>query len=200
MVHVKICGTTHSEDALFCDRLKVDFLGFIFHPDSPRFVEYDVAAKMIQALRFSRPVGVFVHHDTDEITQVAQDLGLWGVQVYQDHVFECPEFKVIRAHRMRGVQDVSELHSLRESPTNDYVLVDAYHDKHYGGTGQSFDWQCLPEDLSDVFLAGGIRLDHIEQVKALNPFAIDLVSGVERIPGRKDFEKLTALMEKLYDK
>ena len=181
---------------MFCDRLKVDFLGFIFHPESPRFVDYDAAKKMIQALKHAKPVGVFVHQSVEEITRVARDLGLWAVQVYQDHLFEQPDFKVIRAHRMRGQPDVAQLQHLRQSSVNDYVLVDAYHDQHYGGTGQSFDWSCLPADLSDIFLAGGINLDNIDSVMRLNPFAIDLVSGVERIPGRKDFAKLTVLMDK----
>ncbi len=193
MPRVKICGTTHLEDAVFCDQLKVDYLGFIFHPDSPRYVDYAAAGRMIQSLHYAKAVGVFVHQSAAEITQIAEDLGLWGVQVYQDHLFEQPAFKVIRAQRVRGAEDFP----LPLSQA-DYLLLDAYHDQHYGGTGQAFDWSCLPDDLSKVFLAGGINLQNLAQVKALQPFAIDLVSGVERVPGRKDFAKLSALMENLH--
>ncbi len=194
---VKICGTTHLEDALFCEALQVDFLGFIFHPDSPRYLEYSTAKSIISSLNYAKPIGVFVDHTPDEIARVAQDLKLWGVQIYHDYDLTGFPFEVIRAHRFRGPADTLILRDLLASPLYDYVLVDAYHERHVGGTGQGFDWSLLPADLSRIFLAGGIGLHNIDAVKSLQPFAIDLVSGVERIPGRKDFTKLQALMEKL---
>ncbi len=190
-MRVKICGTTHLDDALFCDELKVDFLGFIFHPDSPRFVDYSAAREIINVLKYAKAIGVFVHHSRDEIMDIAAQLNLWGVQIYQDHHFESPDFKIIRAHRVSGVEDWGALQSV----ASDYVLLDAYHEKQFGGTGQPFDWGDLPQDLSRVFLAGGINLSNMHEAKSLNPFAIDLVSGVERTPGRKDFAKLEALMK-----
>ncbi len=197
MPRLKICGTTHPDDARFCDQLQVDFLGFIFHPESPRFVRYAAAEKMIQSLQHAKAVGVFVHQPAEEIVQIARDLNLWGVQIYQDMVFEASEFKVIRVQRMRGAQDLPQLARLQQSRAQDYILVDAYHEQQYGGTGQRFDWDILPADLSNIFLAGGITIADIDRLKALQPFAIDLVSGVESSPGRKDFAKLEALVARL---
>jgi phosphoribosylanthranilate isomerase len=191
--YLKVCGTTQIDDALFCDQLRVDFLGFIFHPDSPRFIDYKAAAKIIKILEYAKPVGVFVNQSAAEIERISSDLNLWGAQIYQDHVFEKVQFKVIRAHRVRGAEPIPPLNG----ESGDYILLDAYHDAHYGGTGQSFDWRSLPQDLAKVFLAGGINISNVDQVKALQPFAIDLVSGVESSPGRKDFAKLEALVQRL---
>ncbi len=198
MPHLKICGTTNLEDALFCDQLKVDFLGFIFHPDSPRYIDYAGAKKIIKALHYAKPVGVFVTQSTAEICAQAEALNLTAVQIYQDHIFERPSFQIIRVCRIRGAEDLPELKRLLQSSQYDYILVDAYHDQHYGGTGQSFDWSALPQDLSRVFLAGGVNISNIKQVLALNPYAIDLVSGVEVAPGRKSFAKLEALIQHLH--
>ena len=182
---LKICGTTNLEDALFCDELGVDYLGFIFYPPSKRYITPEAAKPIIQQLTHSKAIGLFVEQSTAEILTIAKDLNLWGVQVYQDHIF--PKGAEIQVIRAIAIDD--------PLPQNyDYLLIDSHR---LGGTGQSFDWSRLPLDLSRVFLAGGINTGNIKAALEHNPFAIDLVSGVETQSGKKDFAKITTIMESL---
>lgn len=181
MSKLKICGTTNLEDALFCDQLSVDFLGFIFYQGSKRYITPEAAKPIIQQLKHSKPIGLFVDQNTEEILSITKDLGLWGIQIYQDHVIPVEAgIKVIRAI---SIDDPIENHY-------DYTLIDSHR---LGGTGKSFDWSLLPQNLSRVFLAGGINANNIKQALAYKPFAIDLVSGVEAYPGKKDFSKIKLL-------
>ncbi len=189
MSHLKICGTTHLEDALFCDQLGVDFLGFIFYKGSKRYITPALARPIIEKLQYSKAVGVFVDETKDQITKIAQDLKLWGVQIYQDFDFAGVPFKVIRALNVKE--------SVVLPQGGDFILLDRYDPQQLGGTGKSFDWRVLPQDLSRVFLAGGINVDNIEQALAKQPFAIDLVSGVEAYPGKKDFAKLIEINKRM---
>ncbi len=189
---LKLCGMTNARDVLFCDRLRVDFQGFIFYPPSPRSVTREVAKPIIEGLQYSRAVGVFVGTPIAEIIEIAEDLKLWGVQVYEDHDFGSVPFQVIRALSVKKT-DGRVLPSHHERA--DFLLLDTHDPNQRGGTGKQFDWERLPQNLSRVFLAGGIHAGNIEEALAYLPFAIDLVSGVETAPGKKDLKKIEEIYE-----
>lgn len=190
---LKICGTTSLRDAEFCDQLKVDFLGFIFYPPSKRYITPEAAKPIIHTLQHAKAVGVFVKTPASEVTQIAKNLGLWGVQVYEDQEFESPSFTVIRSFRISTAADIAPFLASQKRHPQDYFLLDSDHATQAGGTGESFDWNVLPQDLSHVFLAGGIGLPNLEAALQKHPFAIDLVSSVEASPGIKDPAKMAAI-------
>lgn len=192
MSRLKICGMTNLQDVVFCDQPRVDFQGFIFYPGSKRYIKPLEAKPLIAKLQHSKAVGVFVGESTKNIIEIATDLNLWGVQVYEAHDFGAQPFKVIRALQ---VEKAVHLPPNSESdPESDYVLLDTPHPNLKGGTGKAFDWTLLPQDLSRVFLAGGINCHTIEAALAYAPFAVDLVSGVEAFPGKKDWAKVTEMI------
>jgi len=194
MSRLKICGTTNLEDALFCDNLKVDFLGFIFHPKSKRFISPKAAKPILNALKHSKAIGLFVDEPSETVINTAKDLGLWGVQIYEDMIIP-PQ---------QGIQSIRAYHvdegfgTISTSAPFDYTLLDTPNPNQLGGTGQSFDWRLLPKDLSQTFLAGGINIGNIHEALSYKPFAIDLVSGVEAAPGKKDFTKVKKIVEAVY--
>lgn len=191
MTKLKICGTTNLEDALFCDSLRVDYLGFIFHKQSPRYIDPIGAKLIIERLKRSKAVGVFVEEPLEKILKTAKDLGLWGIQIYED--FEIPAdsgLQVIRALRVKDSMDIAVAESLLAKHPQDFVLLDTYSKEKLGGTGEAFDWKLLPKDLSRVFLAGGIHAGNVLDAALKGPYAVDMVTGVEASKGKKDFEKI----------
>lgn len=190
MSQLKICGTTNLEDALYCDQIGVDYLGFIFYSQSKRYITPADAKPIIAKLKHSKPIGLFVDEPTEEIIILAKALNLWGVQLYRNHIIpKDVGFKVIQA--------IPAKDPITLPKNSDYVLLDTHDLKQLGGTGKSFDWRLLPKDLSRVFLAGGINASNVKEALKYKPFAIDLVSGVEAYPGKKDLAKIKELMERL---
>lgn len=196
-MQVKICGITHLEDALLAEALGADFLGFVFEPSSARAIDYAKAKAIIAHLTKAKAVGVFVNQNHDEIDAIARDLNLAAVQLYEDYIFLKTPYQVIRALRIQGQKDFEKLPSLLN--LYDYVLLDTYHPEQLGGSGQCFDWSLLPKDLQRCFLSGGIKPDNVRLALSYQPFAIDLASGVERQPGKKDQQKLMQLFKEIFD-
>jgi indole-3-glycerol phosphate synthase/phosphoribosylanthranilate isomerase len=195
---VKICGITNLEDALLCERLGADYLGFIFEESSKRCIDYAKARSIIARLTTAKAVGVFVKQEAQEIHEVAEDLKLAAVQVYQDFDLSPVPFEVIRVLRVKEAQDFLKIQILRDKYSRDFILLDTYHEQQLGGTGQCFDWRLLPKDLSRCFLSGGIRPENVIAASAYQPFGLDLASGVEVSPGKKDAHKVKKLFEELH--
>jgi phosphoribosylanthranilate isomerase len=191
-VKVKICGVCRVADAEAAVRLGADFLGLNFHPASPRRVTDEQAVAIAAAVPGTALVGVFVDAPRARVEDVAAHVGLAALQFHGD---EDPAYcrdwpwRVIKAIRARpGVDLAAEAGRYAV----DHVLVDSFVAGRPGGTGVALD-PALTARLSPerLFVAGGLRPDTVaDVVRALRPFAVDVASGVEEAPGRKDHGKL----------
>jgi phosphoribosylanthranilate isomerase len=199
MVRVKICGITNQEDALMVVEAGADALGFVFFDKSPRCIEPGKAADIIRALPpFVVSVGLFVNADIDFVNATADRCGLDIVQLHGD---ETPDFcsmvdrRVVKVFRIRDAQSLG--------PMKDYsvagYLLDAYSPKVYGGTGLTFNWEIAgkAKKFGPVILAGGLTPDNVRQaVETVAPYAVDVSSGVETAPGRKDSDRVKEFIKK----
>lgn len=203
-VRVKVCGITSYEDAAMAVDYGAAALGFNFHPSSPRFIERAAAGKIIRRLPpFVTTVGVFVNvADPDEVGETALNA---GVQVIQLHGDESAEYcrrlgawSLIKAVHITRDWDPA---SIRDFPVR-AILFDSKDDGLFGGTGRAFDWQLL-RNLSltmPVILAGGLNPSNVaEAVRSVRPYALDVCSGVERTPGKKDPIKMRAFMNEVFN-
>lgn len=200
MIKVKICGITNREDALAACEYGADALGFVFYKKSPRFIEPEKAKEIIKAIPpFVTTVGVFVDEDANTINKIVKRIGLYTVQLHGNESSEfCGKIisKVIKAVRVRG-QDVSDfgLSSYRVSA----YLMDTYREDMPGGTGETFDWEVAKEakKFGRIILAGGLTPHNVaEAVKTVMPYAVDVSSGVEQRPGKKDLKKVKEFIER----
>ncbi len=189
MVRVKICGITNREDALMAVEAGADALGFVFFQGSSRHVTADQAAAIIGHLPpFVQTVGLFVNEELATVNATADRCGLDLVQLHGD---EAPDFaaavtrRVIKAFR---VKDATVLDHLAEFPRAT-CLLDAWSPTAYGGTGTAFNWDIAAAAARQcpIILAGGLTTDNVAQaIRAVSPYAVDVSSGVECSPGRKD--------------
>ncbi len=192
-VRVKICGVTNVEDAEAAAELGAWALGLNHWDGSPRRVEPEAAREIAAAVRRRvELVGVFVNASLDEIARAVEDEHLTMVQLHGDEGLSfCNEVarrtgaKVIKAMRVRSAADVERARAFR----TDFHLFDAYSPAGPGGTGETFDWDLVRERETKVpaILAGGLRPENVaDAIAAARPYAVDVASGVERSPGRKD--------------
>jgi len=201
-MRVKICGITNLEDALLASDLGADALGFNFFPASPRYIDPASAGDIIRQLPpLSVMVGVFVNVGSPgEVMRMARTS---GVQVLQLHGDETPEYcdalrpwPVIKVVRVDGDHLPDDLSRFRVQA----FLMDARDDILFGGTGMTFDWKSAAEvgGSRPVILAGGLNAGNVARaIRTVNPYAIDVCSGVERSPGRKDPGRLKELMDEV---
>jgi len=197
MVSIKICGITNLEDALLAAELGADALGFIFYPPSPRSIEPDAARDIIAKLPpFVSTVGVFVDEDAALIKELAASVGLDWLQL---HGKETPEYcrtlgrRVIKSFRIRDENSLASLAAYRGAVQA--MLLDTYKKGQVGGTGETFDWDLArrARQYGPIILAGGLTPENVAQAIAIaQPQAVDVASGVEAAPGKKDPEKLRA--------
>jgi phosphoribosylanthranilate isomerase len=197
-VAVKICGLTVPEEARACAEIGVWGIGVVFAADSPRRVDAARAAEVLAAVPAGvARVGVFVATPPAEMAAVAERAGLTHLQVHDGDPLAARRasgLPVIEAIRVEGP---ASLRRARASAA-DMVMLDAAVPGRHGGTGRSFDWALLREEpLQRPFvLAGGLRPETVgEAVGRLRPAAVDVSSGVESSPGRKDPELVRAFVE-----
>jgi phosphoribosylanthranilate isomerase len=198
VVKVKICGLTNYKDAAAAMDMGADILGFNFYPESPRFVTPEKAAKIINKLpAFVDIAGVFVNAPFDKIQETIEQCQLDWIQLHGD---ESPQFcqsfvsvsvKTMKALRVKDQTDIERANSF----FTDAILLDAFHPEKYGGTGLTFDWNIIGHIGKRVFLAGGINPDNAAAAIELGVYGIDVCSGVESKPGKKNHKK----MKKLFD-
>jgi phosphoribosylanthranilate isomerase len=201
VTRVKVCGITRPEDAELAVELGAWALGFILWPRSPRLADIDVAARISAAQRRRvELVGVFVNQTLDEIAHAADELHLPHVQLHGD---EGPAFcaeaarrsgaKVIKAVRVASAADFQDL----ERYHTDFHLLDTAARGLRGGTGQTWDWALAARRRRKIpaILSGGLTAGNVAAgIVAVEPFAVDVSSGVEAAPGIKDPEKVAAFM------
>lgn len=197
-VRIKICGITNSADARRAIACGADFLGFNFYPGSPRYVTPEKARRMVKKLPKSvASVGVFVNEPEKKILAIARQVGLNYLQLHGD---ESPAevarlghaVPVIKALRVKKPFRASQLSRYRKASA---LLLDGY-DRHLrGGTGKTFDWKIARRVSSraHIFIAGGLAPENVaEAVHIARPYAVDVSSGVESRPGKKDPARLKA--------
>ena len=198
MTRIKICGITNIQDALLASDLGADALGFVFYPESKRFIEPGKAGEIISSLPpFITTVGVFVNQSRQEIETVRDRTGIGLVQLHGE---ETPDFcsglpfKAIKALRIKERSDISlvELYPLQA------ILFDKYSDSAYGGTGESFTWDWLRgfKTSKSIILSGGLTPENVgEAINTVNPYAVDVSSGVEDFPGKKSAQKMRKFIQ-----
>jgi phosphoribosylanthranilate isomerase len=201
-MRVKICGVTNLDDAAEAVRLGAWAIGLIHFEESPRDCEPDEAARIGAAFRRKcEVVGVFVNSELEEIDRAVENASLTMVQLNgEEGVSFCGEtarrtgVKVIKAVHVASAADVHGAEAFR----TDYHLFDRRGKGLWGGSGESFDWGLLRERRSQVpaILAGGLRPDNVaEAISITHPYAVDVASGVEAEPGRKDHAAMAAFFE-----
>ncbi len=195
---VKICGITSAEDALLAANAGADAIGLVFYKPSPRYVTVQQAQQILSvAAPFVTSVGLFVNATRQEVEQVLQQVPLDLLQFHGD---ETPEFcssfarPYIKALRMRPGVDISQLANSYQQAQG--VLLDAWVPGVPGGTGQSFDWQQIPELASPLILAGGLKAQNAARaITTIKPWALDVSGGVEMDKGKKCPQRIRAFMQ-----
>ncbi len=195
---VKICGITNYLDAKTASEMGADIIGFNFYPDSPRYITPEKALKIITMLpAFIDIAGVFVNSSAEQITKIVKDCTLNWVQLHGDETDDfCKSIsnlniRTMKAIRVKGPEDIRKA---KEYHT-DAILFDAFDSKQYGGTGKTFDWNIVGNIKKRIFLAGGINPKNAEDAVKLGIYGIDICSGIESAPGKKDLK----LMKELFD-
>ncbi len=212
---VKICGITNLEDALVAAEAGADYLGFIFYPPSPRAIEPEAARAIVAQIRQTMPnpplmVGVFVNETAPSIAQILDDYGLDLAQLSGEELpslagdAQSPiygrAYKAIRPATAAEAEVEAEWYAVQSSSVMRHpsLLVDTYHPTLRGGTGVAVEWGIvvyLFEHTPGIMLAGGLRPDNVAAaVRQLRPFAVDVASGVEAFPGKKDHDKVRAFI------
>lgn len=192
-VRIKICGITNREDALHAAACGADALGFVFFAGSPRCVTTERARAISEALPpFVTRVGLFVNETPERIRAIVGECGLDAIQLHGD---EPPEFcqelplRVIKALRIKAAASLDGYEAFKVSA----LLLDAWAGGAYGGTGTAFNWELATgvARLRPVILAGGLTPANVAAaVRQVKPYGVDVSSGVESDPGKKDPEKV----------
>jgi phosphoribosylanthranilate isomerase len=203
MVRVKICGITNAADALAAVDAGANLLGFNFYEKSPRFVTETEAAKTrAQLPKKVEAVGIFVNAPSIEVAALCKSLRLDAAQLHGDESPEAvselaPSVPVIKAFR---VEPDFPLKTLDEYSAAFAFLFDAAHTGQYGGTGRTTDWDAARRAAKDhrIILAGGLKVENVAAaVRIVRPYGIDVASGVESKPGKKDHGRLREFIQEV---
>jgi len=196
---VKICGVTNVADALAAAEAGADMIGLNFYEKSPRCLSLATAAEISRALSpFVLRVGVFVNPDEAQVMEAIAACGLNLLQFHGDEASDfCTQFGLMSVKALR-VRDAESLQKL-ENFNADAFLLDAYSKSGLGGTGETFNWDlavAAQKFGKPIFLAGGLTPENVaDAVKQVRPFAVDVSSGVESAPGKKDAAKVRAFIQ-----
>jgi len=202
MVKVKICGITELDDALKAHELGADLVGFIFFEKSPRKVDPAYARTIIKRLPADLlKVGLFLNQHSGTVKAIAEGCRLNVLQLHGDEKPDyCEglrkEFKIIKSFKVRDPSSVVGVNSYKDSV--DYYLFDTYVKGMPGGTGRNFNWDILKGKAfkKPIFLAGGLTPKNVgDAVRKVAPYAVDVASGVEKSPGKKDHKLLKEFID-----
>ncbi|MCA9919201.1 MAG: phosphoribosylanthranilate isomerase [Anaerolineales bacterium] len=215
---VKICGLTNLEDAQTAVAAGADYLGFIFYPPSKRSVDINAAKAIVQTLRAAPTcpvlVGVFVNETGPRMAQILDEVGLDLAQLSGEEVpflvgdEQSPiygrSYKALRPSSLGEAEADAEWYAVNGNQTSvnseqfPSLLIDTYHPTLRGGTGETGDWAMsaqLAESIPGLMLAGGLTAENVaEAVRVVRPFAVDVASGVEAAPGKKDPDLVRAFV------
>jgi len=201
MIQVKICGITNLKDALCAAENGVAAVGFIFHSPSPRCIDPLKATDIINELPDGLvKVGVFVNEAAEEVKRIYDDCRLDMIQLHGDESPEyCrhfPKSHVIKALELKNEDDLKKaaLYSV------DAILLDSRHAGLYGGTGKTMDWNLASQVSRPLILSGGLKEENVmDALQKVHPAALDINSGVESSPGKKDHAKIARIMRIIHD-
>ena len=208
MTKVKICGVTNLKDANLVASLGADYLGLNLYKESPRKVSVKMAKDIIATLPpFITPVAVFVDEEITEAGKILKKCGFKIVQLHGNESVEyCMQLKTvvnvptIKAFRILDDSSLSLMEDYKDAV--DYFLLDAYVAGEPGGTGETFNWDLAlkaKEFNKPVFLAGGLNPENVlDAIEKVQPFCVDSASGVERLPTKKDYDKLKDFIRKAH--
>jgi len=198
---IKICGITQPNNAREVAFLGIDAIGLVFYEQSPRHVDVETAVQIVNALPpFISRVGLFVNADSSFIDEVLCEVPLDTLQFHGDEsVIECTQYGMpfIKALRVKESTNITKM-------SDDYhkasgLLLDAFNKDAYGGTGEQFNWSLAKVDIDlPIILAGGLNPDTVtDAIAQVNPYAVDVSSGVESGPGIKDIAKIKQFIQKV---
>ena len=199
MIPTKICGITNLMDAKVAVENGASAIGLIFYEKSSRAISIENAKSISKQLSYSViRVGVFVNQNKDFIDKTISEVQLNMIQLHGDessnfcNQFEVPVFKAVRIKNEASLSVMDQYNVAG-------ILLDTFSNKQYGGTGKTFDWSLINEQIdTPIILSGGLNPDNIlDAIDSVNPAAIDVNSGVELSPGKKDHQKINLLFEKL---
>jgi len=200
MVKVKICGITNLNDAKAAVDFGADALGFVFFKNSPRYISPTDASSIIKNLPlFIAAVGVLVNESSADAERIVSETGIDIIQLHGDEPPEmcCFSRRMIKAIRVKSLESLAPLEAYRK--TVSAFLLDTYTPDTLGGTGRIFNWDVALEakQFGRVILAGGLTPENVsDAVRHVNPYAVDVSSGVERGKGKKDYEKMRLFIER----
>jgi len=195
---VKICGITSADDGRMAAEAGADMIGLMFYEQSPRFITLAKGGEISRALPpFVLRVGVFVNPSEEVVMRAIADCGLNLLQFHGDEPSEfCTQFGLMSMKAIR-VRDAASIDQLARYHT-DAFLLDAHSKSGLGGTGEKFNWDLAVDAAKygkPIFLAGGLTPENVaEAVRQVRPFAVDVSSGVESAPGKKDPAKVAAFI------
>ena len=199
---VKICGITNAEDAAAAVAAGADALGFNFYRKSPRYIEPGVAKRIVASLPpLIMPVGVFVNEELTAVRAIMDTCGLAMAQLHGDEaVAYCQELSrpVLKALRLKDRGSFLALAEFQGRAGVRGFIVDTFSESAYGGTGDVTDWVLAAEaaNSATILLAGGLTPANVgEAIRAVRPYGVDVSSGVESVPGRKDHGKIRAFLD-----
>ncbi len=199
MIPTKICGITNLDDANVAIENGASAIGFIFYEKSPRTISINNAKSISKHLpKTIARVGVFVNHEKDFIRLAISEVPLDMIQLHGDETPDfCNQFDVaiLKALRIKNEASLSVMDQYDVA----VFLLDTFSNDQYGGTGETFDWSVLNRKFkTPIILSGGLNSENIlDAIDAVNPSAVDVNSGVESSPGKKDFNKLKSLFKNL---
>jgi phosphoribosylanthranilate isomerase len=197
-VIAKVCGITRAADALHAVRHGATALGFVFWPDSPRYIPPERAAAIVGELpRPVTPVGVFVNQPVEEIVRIATIAGIETIQLHGD---ESPAYAAALGRPVWRALSLADVNgTLSKWPDEVTILLDAHDPERRGGTGRPIDWRKAADVAARrrVVLAGGLTPENVEEaIATVRPIGVDVSSGVEEAPGVKDFDKVARFLER----
>jgi len=202
MTSLKICGLTREEDALLAAGHGADFLGFIFVPSTPRFIEPEraaaIAARVKERENPPKIVGVFRDSSSEYVKEIAALVGLDVAQLHGNETDE--DIRALGMPVIKTFRVGETLPDTTQHPTAAWLLFDTFDERRIGGTGRRFDWSLLAQysRSKPFFLSGGIGPDNIgAAISLVRPDGIDISSSIESEPGVKDPEKMGKLFERM---
>jgi phosphoribosylanthranilate isomerase len=196
---VKICGITRVEDALAAVHAGADAIGLVFYDKSPRAVNIAQAQAIVRAMPpFVCVVGLFVNASPDWLSGVLAEVCLDLVQFHGDETpSQCEQINMPYCKAIRVKADTNLLQYVSEYVNAKALLLDAFHESAFGGTGHTFDWNLIPKGIQKpLILAGGLTVDNVvNAIEQVRPYAVDVSGGVESSKGIKDAAKIAAFMQ-----